>query len=256
MDRLASIPAADLRRVLGVLRDAGYEGVEFNLTEPFGIDPGELEKLLSEVGLVVPSFLTGEAYFDGLCLSSPRADVRRQTVERLIRYLDIARRFGSILVVGLLQGTRRDEPDVHVAAARIAEGLRSVAAEAESRGVEFVIEPVNHLQVGFHNSVAEVNELIRRVDSPSIQPMVDTVHMNIEENSLTQPILDCGARLRHVHLCESNGGRFGSGHVDFGAVLGTLRRIGYSGFCSVKVYRQLGVEEAARSSIAYLHGIE
>ncbi len=256
MDRLASIPAAGLRHVLGVLRDAGYDGVELNLTEPFGIDPGLLERWLAEFGLVVPSFLTGEAYFDGLCLSSPRADVRRQTVERLIRSLDIARRFGSILVVGLLQGTRRDEPEADVAAGRIAEGLRAVAAQAEARGVDFVIEPVNHLQVGFNNSVAEVNELIRRVGSPSLKPMVDTVHMNIEETSLTQPILDCADSLRHVHLCESNGGRFGSGHVDFAAVLGALRRTGYCGFCSVKVYRHLGVEDAARSSIAYLRGID
>ena len=85
--------------------------------------------------------------------------------------------------------------------------------------------------------------------------MVDTVHMNIEERSLVQPILDCGQQLRHVHLCESNGALFGTGHIDFAAVLRALHSIGYNWFGSVKVYRKAPWEEAARSSIDYLKEI-
>jgi sugar phosphate isomerase/epimerase len=58
--------------------------------------------------------------------------------------------------------------------------------------------------------------------------------------------------LRHVHLCESNGGVFGTGGVDFTAVLQALSEIGYDGFGSVKVYRQATMEEAARTSIEAL----
>ena len=72
---------------------------------------------------------------------------------------------------------------------------------------------------------------------------------------MTQPILDCGKELRHVHLCESNGGRFGTGHIDFAAVGRALWQIGYQGFGSVKVYRPESVDDAARSSIEYLREI-
>jgi sugar phosphate isomerase/epimerase len=241
--------------MLRTLADCGYDGVEFNLTEPSAVAAGRLVEFVGEYGLAVPSFLTGEAYFDGLCLSSPQGDVRRRTVERLIRYLDTVERFGAVMVVGLLQGMRRDEPDAEVAAGRIADCLGVVAREAERRGVVCVIEPVNHLQVGFHNSVAEVLGLIARVGSRSIRPMVDTVHMNIEERSLVEPIRACGADLAHVHLCESNGGRFGTGCVDFAGVLRELDQIGYAGWGSVKVYRHLEFEEAARSSIDFLRRI-
>jgi sugar phosphate isomerase/epimerase len=183
-------------------------------------------------------------------------NVRARTTELLIRYLDIAQRFGSILVVGLLRGLRSDEPDTQTAEHRIVESLRPVAQAAESKRVELVLEPVNHLQVGFHNSVAEVRHLIDRIGFASIRPMVDTIHMNIEESSLTQPILDCGAGLKHVHLCESNGGRFGTGLIDFGAVLSALKKIDYDGFCSVKVYRHLAFQEAAESSIEMLRSLE
>jgi len=256
MDLLASFESDDaLRRRFALLKECGYEGVELNLTDPPGVDLDRLQGWLTDLGLVMPSFLTGAAYNDGLCLSVPNPEVRRRTVERLIGYLDIAKQFGAILVVGLLQGLRSDEPDPAVANGRIADGLREVAAAAESKGVEFVVEPVNHLQVGFNNSVAEVRQLAATVGSGAIKPMVDTVHMNIEESSLVQPILDCGPELRHVHLCESNGALLGSGHVDFAAVLAALDQIGYDRFASVKVYRKASFEEAAASSIEYLKQI-
>ncbi len=241
-----------LERALALLAECGYDGVELNVTEPLGIDVRELARLVEKHELAVPSFLTGEAYNDGLCLCSADESTRARTVQRLVSYLDVAREFGAFLVIGLLQGQRRDEPDPVVANHRIVEGLKRVAEQAAAKGVDLVVEPVNHLQVGFNNSVAEVRALIAAVGSPAVRPMVDTIHLNIEESSLVEPIRACGRELRHVHLCESSAGRFGSGRIDFAAVREALVEIGYDGFASVKVYRQLAFEEAARSSIAHL----
>jgi sugar phosphate isomerase/epimerase len=115
------------RDTFATLQDCGYDGIELNMREPFDLD--SVERNLEDHNLVMPSFLTGEAYFDGLCLSSPRAEVRRQTVERLIRYVDIAHRFKSIMVVGLLQGLRRDELSRTSAGARAA-GVQAAGARA------------------------------------------------------------------------------------------------------------------------------
>ena len=241
-----------VRKLLAFIKGCGYEGIELNLDLPPAVSFDQLERWVGEAGLVIPSFLTGGAYSRGLCLSSPAAGVRQRTVEHLVHCLKVARRFGSILVVGLLQGFRKDEPDPAKANERIAGCLRQVMDRAEEQGVDLVIEPVNHLQVGFNNSVGEVRAMAARVGSPNLRPMVDTVHMNIEERSLTQPILDCGPELRHVHLCESNGSLLGSGHLDFGAVLRALGQIRYEGFASVKVYRNAEIRDAARLSMEYL----
>lgn len=246
----------DIRRTLELIKGCDYDGVEFNLTLGSMDHMPRLESWLAESGLAAPSFCTGEAYAKGLCLSSTSERARRGAVQRLVEYLDAAERFQAVLVVGLMQGLRSDEPDPEVANRRIVEGLREVGAAAEARGVEFVIEPVNHLQVGFNNTVAEVRELIRSIGSPAIRPMVDTVHMNIEERSLTQPIYDCGPELRHVHLCETNGGLFGTGHLPFHQVLGALNDIDYGHYASVKVYRRASVEEAVPSSIDVLRRAE
>jgi D-psicose/D-tagatose/L-ribulose 3-epimerase len=256
LERLADLSEDELAARLRHLADLGYGGAEFQLAHPFGIDPVRLERLLKDCGLAVPSFLTGAAYPEGLCLCSPDPAVRKATVDRLIGYLPTVKRFDAIMVVGLLQGLASDEPNVELAVPRIEEGFRRVTEAAEKAGVDVVIEPVNHLQVGFHNSVGEVRALIARIGSPRLRPMVDTIHMNIEEDSLTGPIRDCGASLRHVHLCESHGGRFGTGRVDFHAVLGALKQSGYHEWSSVKVYRRLAFKEAARTSIDFLRSLD
>jgi len=230
-----SVPVIDAGpdRFFDSLQEHGYEGIELNLTPQLVERLDLLQAAADGSGLVVPSFLTGASYGTDCCLSSPDAGARGHATECLIGYLEIAQRFDAILVVGLLQGFRTDEPDEGLANRRIADALRQVGDAAAERGVDLVIEPVNHLQVGFNNSVGEVRSLIEAIDSPRFRPMVDTIHMNVEETSLTQPIRDCGPELRHVHLCESNGAVLGSGHIDFDAVLTTLDEIGYEGFASV-----------------------
>ena len=245
----------DFAAGLDFIRDCGYEGVELNLTPAVLGQLDAIERAVEACGLVVPSLLTGAAYAEGLCLSVADPSRRAGAVARLREYLPIAQRFNAILVVGLLQGLRADEPDAEVANERIAAGLREVGLAAQDAGVDLVVEPVNHLQVGFNNSVGEVRALIERIGVSAFRPMVDTIHMNIEEKSLTQPIFDCDSALRHVHLCESNGSVLGSGHLDFKAVLAALDAIGYAGFASVKVYRQASLREAAPASLAYLRGL-
>ena len=253
VDPLASLGDLDaLETVFRFLRDLGYRGVEFNLTASDLAKADGLLRLVERIDFPVVSFLTGANYFgEGLCLSSPRDDVRRQAVDRLLECTATAARFDAVLVVGQMQGFRSDESDVELAESRIQDGLRQVAEAAERHGSTIVVEPVNHLQCGFHNSLAAVMRLTERIGSRKLKPMLDSFHMNIEEQSMQAPIQRVGKDLGHFHLCESTGGLLGSGHLDFRAILGDLDAVDYSGYVSVKVYREPW-ELAARSSMEYL----
>ena len=239
----------------GFIGSSGYTGVELNLTPELVSRLDEIERAARENKLRIVSLLTGVAYEDGLCLSSPDESIREMTVARLVENLETAERFNAILVVGMLQGLRSDEPDPDVANERIVSCLQLVGREAESKGIDIVVEPVNHLQVGFNHSVGEVLKLIGAIGSSAFHPMVDTIHMNIEETSLVQPIQDCGASLRHVHLCESHGGLPGTGRIDFAEVLRALKGINYPHFASVKVYRKAELREAVERSMAFFRGL-
>ncbi len=245
----------ELREMLDVLRKLGYQGIELDVAGASGIDVERVEACAAELDMAIPSLLTGGAYAEGLCLSSPSASVRKKTVTKLISFLEVARRLDAILIVGLLQGLRTDEPDPRIASDRIVECLREVGTAAQEQGVQVVLEPVNHLQVGFNNSVSEVLTTIERIASPAVGPMIDTLHLHIEEHSPVGSVLDVGKKLRHVHLCESNGGLLGSGNADLPGVLRALKSMDYRRFVSVKIYRTSEWQEAARSAMEYLAGL-
>jgi sugar phosphate isomerase/epimerase len=244
---------ADLDRIMAGVAALGYHGIELVATHPLGYAIEDVAALSEKHHLPVVSLLSGWSYAnEKLCLCSPDSGVREQAVARISQYVDYAARLGKIVVVGLMQGLRSDEPDEETANARIADGLRQAARVAEERRVTIVLEPVNHLQVGFNHTAAEAAAMVQRVGSPALSYMLDTIHMNIEERSILETIREHGPRIRHVHLCETNACPFGTGSLDFPAVLATLRESGYNQFLSVKIYRKATWEEAAHSAAGFL----
>jgi sugar phosphate isomerase/epimerase len=238
--------AARMKRVA----ELGYDGIELVATHPLGYAVEDLVAVTKKTRLPVVSLLSGWSYSnEGLSLASSDEAIRDRAVARLIEYVELAERLGSLVVIGLMQGLRSDEPDPAKANERIAAALARVAEDGRA---PIIIEPVNHLQVGFNHTAAEVAELIDRIGSPALNLMLDTIHMNIEERSLVDTINRYGKRIGHFHLCESNGGPFGSGNLDFAAVLAALDEVGYDKYVSVKIYRHASWEDAAESAIEFL----
>ncbi len=247
---------AELDRRMALVKSLGYAGIELTATHPLGYAIEEVESLVARHGLPVVSLLSGWSYAnEGLCLSSPDAGVRERAVERLRGYVRLAGRLRAVLVVGMMQGLRSDEPDGEVANGRIAECLKSVSDDAEREGVSIVLEPVNHFQVGFNHTAAEARAVAERAGSRAVGYMLDTIHMNIEERSLLDTIREHGREIRHFHLCETNGGPFGTDGLDFPAVLATLDRSGYDRIASAKVYRGADFDTAARGSAEFLRDL-
>ncbi len=242
---------AELSRRMQRLAELGYQGIELSASYPPPCSAEELRALSQRHNLPIVSFLSGWSYAnEKLCLASRDPEVRMCAVQRLSSYVDYAAVVQAVVVVGLMQGLRSDEPDETRARGRIIECLKPVADRAAAKGTTLVLEPVNHLQVGLHHTAAEVSKFVAEVGSPGLGYMLDTIHMHIEERSVRDTILQHAAHIRHFHLCESNGGPFGSGGIDIPGVINALRDGGYQRFLSVKIYRQLGWEEAAATAAA------
>src|SRR5262245_43250588 len=126
LDRLsfllyAPVPGlGELDRLMGRIKGLGYSGIELTACHPMPYPAEEIIALSRKHGLPVVSLLSGWSYGnEGLCLASPRAEVRDAAVARLIEYAGLAGRLGAVLVVGLMQGLRSDEPDEQKANERI-----------------------------------------------------------------------------------------------------------------------------------------
>lgn len=233
-----SYPSRDeFARHLALIRSTGYEGVELQITEPLAEDGPWLRRVLANAGLPLVAVQTGGSYAKcGNCLATANAAVRQRTVELLKREVDFVHEFGGLIVFGSLQGRTSDEPDRAAGEARILEAVAEVGRHAADKGVVIAFEPVNHLEVGFHNTIAAVQAAIQRLALPSVRIMVDSFHMNIEERDMLAPLAEVRDVLAHVHLAETNRDVLGAGHWPTAAFLAELGRLGYGGFCSIGVY--------------------
>lgn len=244
---------SELDQRMAQLAALGYQGVELTACHPMPYSIDEVTALASKHRLPVVSLLSGWSYSnEGLCLASPRPEIRERAVARLIEYVSYAARLRAVQVIGQMQGLRSDEPDEAHANSRIEQGLRAIAQAAVEHRATLVLEPVNHFQVGFNHTAQQAAAMVQRVGSAGLSYMLDTIHMNIEERSLLETIRVHGRHIHHFHLCETNGGPFGSGGLDFPSVLKALAAVDYSHFVSVKIYRQATWVEAAQGAIALL----
>jgi sugar phosphate isomerase/epimerase len=231
----------------------GYDGVELAIRDPRLIDADALLSTIEAHGLEVPAIGTGQAWGEeGLSFTDPDQAVREAAIRRACDHVPFAARTGAAIIIGLLRGIVKPGVDQAQAMAWLVEALQRCTAAAAPEGVRLVLEPINRYETTLINNVAQCLELIDTVGADNLGVLPDTFHMNIEEPSIAGSLRRAGPRIYHVHLADSNRWYPGAGHVDFEAVVRTLRAIGYAGYLSVEAMPEPDAETCARESIQTL----
>lgn len=103
---------------------------------------------------------------------------------------------------------------------------------AKDNGVQLVLEPLNRYSTPYCCSAKDAIDIVREVNSESLGILLDTFHMNIEEDSFEYPIRMTGMALKHTHFADNNRKMPGFAHIDFTTILRSLHEIGYDGYIS------------------------
>ena len=112
---------------------------------------------------------------------------------------------------------------------RAIEGVREAIKAAEDNDVIFCVEVVNRFEQFIMNTASEGIAFAERVGSPNCKVLLDTFHMNIEEDSLRGSIVEAGDWLGHFHIGETNRRPPGRGRIPWPEIFGALREINYQG---------------------------
>jgi D-psicose/D-tagatose/L-ribulose 3-epimerase len=107
--------------------------------------------------------------------------------------------------------------------------MKELVKVAEDRGVVLAVEVINRFEQYLLNTCAEAVRYVDEVASPACAILLDTFHMNIEEDSIGGAIAHAGARLRQLHLGETNRKPPGLGRMPWGEIKGALDAIGFRG---------------------------
>lgn len=227
----------------------GYDGVELALRSAGEFEKEGLARILARSGARVSCISTGQVFAaEGLSFTNPSPDIRARTVQTYLELIALAGEYGGMVNIGRARGSIAPEGSREQAEDLFREGLARVLPEAERRGVDLVIEPVNRYEINFLNSVDEAAAFAATVGSPRIGVMPDVFHMNIEDDSIEKSLVRNRAWIKYVHLADSNRYYPGCGHLDFPGIFRALGEAGYNGWCSVEILPKPDPDTAAREA--------
>ncbi len=107
--------------------------------------------------------------------------------------------------------------------------MKEIMKVAEDCDVTYCVEAVNRFETCLINTAKEALAYIEEIDSKNIGVLLDTYHMNIEEDSLGDAIRLGADRLKSFHTGDNNRRAPGRGHINWDEVFGALVEIGYKG---------------------------
>jgi len=241
----------NLAENIAKIKTLGYDGVELAVRDPAQLDSNFLTALLKEHNLPVPAVGTGQAYVEEkLSFTDSRKEIREQAIARIKSHATLAARLNAMVIIGLVRGKKEPGIGTEMAEQWLIDALRECASAGEN--VRYAIEPINRYETTLVNTVQAGLALLEKVGKKNVGLLLDTFHMNIEEVSITESIRAAKDSLFHFHVADSNRWYPGAGHVDFRAVLETLKEIGYSGFVSAEILPLPDSDLAAKRAIEYL----
>ena len=240
----------DLEESIKKLAKLGYDGVEIASRDPRQIDKTKLSKMLKESGISLSSIATGQAaLIDGLTFTDPKEKVRERAVKRAMEQIDFAAKFSAPVIVGLVKGNLPETLEKDEAIEWAVDASKRCADFAKEKGMDVLIEAINRYEANWLNTISEGKDFLQKLKRENLLLHIDTYHMNIEEVSFGDSILEAKDLIGYVHLVDSNRWAPGYGHINFKEVLSALKKIGYEGFLSLEVLPLPDPDTAAKKGI-------
>ncbi|HAJ32114.1 MAG TPA: sugar phosphate isomerase/epimerase [Candidatus Atribacteria bacterium] len=247
----------DFEKSIKKVADLGFDGAELAVRNPKDLKVNDVINIIKENNLEVPAIGTGQAYGEeGLSFSDPDEVIRKMAVKRIKDQIVFASHFNAQVIIGLIRGNIEEGVNRTEGEEWAINCLRKSTEFAKSYNVRLTLEPVNRYESNFINTLSEGIEFIKRVGATNLGLLADTFHMNIEEVSIYDSIIQAKNFITHVHFADSNRWAPGCGHIDFKKVIETLKKINYQGYVSAEILPLPDPNSCARLTIEHLNKIK
>ncbi|MEP1536279.1 MAG: sugar phosphate isomerase/epimerase family protein [Paracoccaceae bacterium] len=228
------------------IKAMGFDFIELLVPEPEdGIDLASANAALADAGLEVVLAARVNAQRS---ISSEDPTARQGGIDYLKSCIDTAAAIGAKFIGGPLYGEPmvfagrpplpRTDDEMKARADRMISGLAEVAPLARAAGQVFAVEPLNRFETDMLNTTQQGIELVDTVNDAGLGLMLDTFHMNMEDQSIPDAIRMAGTRTVHFQANENHRGFPGTGNMDWPAIMRSLHQVGYSGPVSLEPFRR------------------
>ncbi|WP_069997854.1 D-psicose 3-epimerase [Cellulosilyticum sp. I15G10I2] len=205
-----------------------------------------IAKAANDVGIELTfSVGLGKAYD----LSSEDEKIRNNGIDFTLKTFDIMKEMGAKMYSGVNVGAWNNTPqdgikDKSAELARSVASIKEIMKVAEKYGITYAVEVVNRYEQSLLNTAEEAMEYVKMVDSPNLKVLLDTYHMNIEEDSFEKAIKQVGNEyLGHFHVGESNRKPPSiNGRMPWDEITTALKAIHYEGAIVMEPFIKMGGE--------------
>lgn len=230
----------------------GYDGVELALKNASEINPSQLDLWLRDSGMTVSCISTGQVFADTGLMFTETDKIRRAKLVTIFKeMIDMASDYGHLVNIGRVRGNLVPN-DGGDSQKRFVEMAQELCAYAATRHVTLILEPVNRYEINFINSLKQGVELLKQINEPNFKLMPDVFHMNIEDKTISGELQKYIEHVAYIHLADSNRLAPGQGHTDFDSLFKGLKKVNYSGWCSVEILPYPEPPIAAQQAVEFL----
>lgn len=232
-------------------KDMNFDIFEIDVEDDLLIDCKAIRKAAEEAGIGIT--IAG-AFGSSRDMSADNEAVRLNAVSYVKHLIDFAVELGSPYVAGNMYAAAGDcrRRSNEEKAARFERAVRSIqecADYAAAHGIKLCIEPLNRFETDMINTVSQAIELLNVVGKDNVGLLLDTFHMNIEEENMYDAIRAAKGHLIDFHACANNRGTPGKDNLNWSEIRKALRDINYDGILVIESFTPDCVEIAKAASM-------
>ena len=235
--------AGDYKYYAKKVKQLGFDVLEISpgpLLDAPEYEIDELRKLAEDLGIIYTSNI-GPPKSKDVAAKDP--ETRKAGIRHLIDVMKVMDRLDSRSIVGVLNTywpCDFDDLDKPAIWARGVESVKELGKVAESLGIDYCLEVVNRFETNILNTSEEAVQFCKEVDCKSVKILLDTFHMNIEEDNICDAIRNAGSLLGHLHVGEGNRKLPGQGSLPWSLIGQALREINFEKSVVMEPFMTMG----------------
>jgi len=214
------------------VKNLGFDILEISAGDLLKMSDGELDNLKAlakDLQLEINSNIGPPKQYD---VASADPAVRAAGIEFLTNIMKKMDRLDSRDLAGVTYTywpndfSDLDKPAIW---ARGVDSIKTLGKTAGELGITMSLEVVNRFETLVLNTAEEAVQFCNEVGDPNVKILLDTFHMNIEEDDLGDAIRAAGSLLGYIHAGEGNRKIPGQGHLPWADIGKALRDVKYNG---------------------------
>lgn len=135
--------------------------------------------------------------------------------------------------------------------------LSRLAKYSSDYGIQLLLEPLNRYSTPYCTTAKDAIDVASQINQDNFGLLLDSFHMNIEEDSMEAAIMESRDLLRHMHLADNNKKMPGSAHINFESIIRCLNSVEYDKYISFEpILTKKEYEIATKTGLEFIVSME